>query len=457
MYSCKKHFTNNKPSFIRHWLIFVGMVCTQSCTAVDTPITSRLVASGLAKPLYVTHAPNDFDRVFIVLQPGVIRILDISSDPEVLLPDPFLSITTKTVSGGEQGLLGLAFHPNFQNNGYFYVNYTSSSNPSGHTVIARYTVASGTPNVADVTSEVILLSIDQPLENHNGGWISFGPDGLLYIATGDGGNFNDQGSGHTVETGNGQDITDNLLGKLLRIDVNGNDGPGGQYGIPSNNPFVGITGDDEIWSYGLRNPWRCSFDTQTGDLWIADVGQGDWEEINFQSALSSGGENWGWRCREGAHNFNFQTFCESLTLLDPLYEYFHEDDPFRCSITGGEMYRGCAIPDLQGAYFFADFCSHEIWSLRRVGPTPLVEDRTASLNPDGILIQSISSFGLDAYGEMYICSLIGNVYKIVPDGIPDMCHTVVPAVSTWGLVFATLSLMILGTIILRRPQENPIT
>ena len=232
-----------------------GIISWLACTPVaegDTRITSVLVTSGLHDPLYVTHAPGDFDRVFIVEQPGTIRILDIAQDPPVLRAAPFLDIQVRVVNdAAEQGLLGLAFHPDFQNNGFFYVNYTGSG---GVTRISRFNVPLGTPDDADKASEFILLTIAQPQENHNGGWMEFGPDGFLYIATGDGGGGGDDDDGHTTGTGNAQDITDNLLGKILRIDVDGNNAPSGTYGIPAGNPFVGITGDDEIWAYGLRNP-----------------------------------------------------------------------------------------------------------------------------------------------------------------------------------------------------------
>jgi len=381
--------------------------CNLPASGAPTPLTTVRVASGLTDPIYVTHPPGDFDRVFIVEQLGRIRILDISVDPPVLQPtvSAFLNITDRVTSGGERGLLGLAFHPDFQNNGYFYVNYTTSVAPNlGDTRVAHFEVPAGTPDDADESTEVILMTIDQPQSNHNGGWIAFGPnDGYLYIATGDGGNFDDWGTGHTADLGNGQDLT-KLLGKMLRIDVDGTNGPGGLYGIPADNPFVGATGLDEIWAYGLRNPWRNAFDTLTGDLYIADVGQGDWEEVNFQPAASNGGENWGWRCREGAHDFNgteATVGCELQTLLDPIHEYSHD---FGCSISGGEVYRGCAIPDLHGTYFFADWCSERIWSFQYTGAPPTVQSREAELAPGGGLdIAEIVSFGRDAFGELYIC------------------------------------------------------
>ncbi len=412
----------------RQWALIpalIAAVATGSASGgVPTPLTTTRVASGLSSPVYVTHAPNDPTRVYIIEQPGRIRVLDLTQDPPALQVTPFLNIQTIVRStGSEQGLLGLAFHPDYENNKFFYVNYTRSS-PSndGATVIARYSAIS--PTQADSSSAVVLMTIAQPQSNHNGGWIDFGPDGYLYIATGDGGGANDSGTGHTAGTGNAQDITNNLLGKMLRIDVDGNDGPGGNYGIPPSNPFVGVTGDDEIWAYGLRNPWRNAFDSLTGDLYIADVGQGTWEEVNFQPAASAGGENWGWRCREGAHNFNFEAFCASLTLLDPIHEYSHGGSPFRCSITGGEVYRGCAIPDLHGTYFFADYCSNQIWSFIYTGAPPTVTDRTAELAPGGGLgIASPSSFGRDALGEIYICDLNGGeVFKIIPDGVPNQCN-----------------------------------
>ena len=251
------------------------------------------VASGLARPLFVAHAPADSSRVFIVEQFNA-RILILEIPSNVLDPVAFLDINDRVIgTGDERGLLGLAFHPDYANNGLFYVDY--SRNGDGDTVVSEFQV-SVDPDVADPLSERILLTIDQPQSNHNGGWIDFSPlDGYLYIATGDGGNFCDTGTGHTAGIGNAQDITANLLGKLLRIDPLA----AVPYGIPLDNPFVGIAGDDEIWAYGLRNPWRPSFDRLTGDLYIADVGQDLSEEISFQPASSTGAENYGWRCREG--------------------------------------------------------------------------------------------------------------------------------------------------------------
>lgn len=397
--------------------ILVLVVCG-TAHAGTTPITTERVASGLSRPVYVTHVPGDFTRVFVVEQIGRIRVYDITNNPPTLI-GTFLDIQARVNdAGNEQGLLGMAFHPNFASNSFFYLNYTAAG---GTTRVSRFSVPGGTPNAADPNSELIMLTVAQPESNHNGGWIDFGPnDGYLYIGMGDGGGANDAHG--TI--GNGQDMNA-LLGKMLRIDVDGNNGPGGLYGIPTDNPFFGpTTGRDEIWHVGLRNPWRNAFDQLTGDLYIADVGQNVWEEINFQPASSTGGENWGWRCREGAHNFNFQAHCSALTLLDPIHEFSHGGSPFRCSITGGEVYRGCAIPDLQGTYFFADFCSNQIWSFVYTGsPIPVATDRTAELAPGGgFSIAGISGFGRDAYGEIYICDLNGGeVFRIIPDGVPNAC------------------------------------
>lgn len=415
-------------------------------------ITTERVASGLDQPLFATFAPGDADRLFIVEQPGVIRILDIASDPPVQLGAAFLDIQARVNdSGYEQGLLGLAFDPEFETNRRFYVSYTDASN---ELLISRFEVPSATPDDADESSEQVLLAVGQPQNNHNGGWLGFGPnDGLLYIATGDGGGTGDHDTGHTPGLGNAQDTTDNLLGKILRIDVDGDDGPGGLYGIPPDNPFVGIPGDDEIWVFGLRNPWRNAFDASTGDLYIADVGQGSWEEIDFQPASSGGGENWGWRCREGVNDFDTSGDC-SGTLLDPIHEYDHGGSPSRCSITGGEVYRGCAIPEEQGSYFYADFCSDQIWSLSVEGgaATELAE-RTGELDPGGALsIDDITSFGRDAQGEIYVVDRGGEVFQIVPVG-GTACSPEIPSLSPVGRALFALALLAVVSVAIGRAQS----
>jgi hypothetical protein len=263
-----------------------------------------------------------------------------------------------------------------------------------------------------------VLTISQPFANHNGGWIAFGADGYLYIAMGDGGSGNDPGN-------RAQDITSQLLGKILRIDVNGDDFPADtarNYASPSTNPFVGVIGDDEIWAYGLRNPWRNSFDRLTHDLYIADVGQSAVEEIDFQAASSTGGENYGWRCMEGDRCTGFSgCTCNSPSLVLPIHTYTHTGQ--NCSITGGYVYRGCAISGLGGTYFFADYCSDKIWSFRFDGVNQTeFTDRTVELTPDIGSISSITSFGEDAYGEIYICDQGGEVFKIIPTDSPPDCN-----------------------------------
>jgi len=395
--------------------VAVLLVATTS-TPAATPLTTTQVASGLSRPVFVTAAPDDVDRLFILEKRGVVRILDLDSG--TVLSTPFLDIDALvgggTSTGDERGLLGLAFHPDYESNGYFFLNYT---NNASDTVVARYTV-SADPNIADPASALTLLTIDQPFFNHNGGWIDFGPDGYLYVSTGDGGSGGDPGD-------RAQDITDQLLGKLLRIDVDGDDfpaDPGRNYAIPPSNPFVGVTGDDEIWAYGLRNAWRCSFDRGTGDLYLADVGQNAWEEVSFQPFDSPGGENYGWRCYEGLHEFDLTDCDPPETMVFPFHEYSHG---LGCSISGGYVYRGCDIPDLRGTYFFADYCSAIIWSLRYDGASVSdFQNRTSELDPAGSLsISSIVSFGQDARGELYIVeqgstSSNGEIFKVIPAAEP---------------------------------------
>ncbi|MEE2906654.1 MAG: PQQ-dependent sugar dehydrogenase [Planctomycetota bacterium] len=364
------------------------------------------LATGLARPVLVTHDGVNPDWIYVVEQrsgsTGRIKILNRSNGT---LVSTFLSVSGLN-TGSEQGLLGLAFDPDYENNGYFYVNYTQSS----RTYITRYTRSSSNPQVADSGSAEVVLFISQPFTNHNGGWIEFGPDGYLYISNGDGGSGGDPGN-------RAQDITGQLLGKMLRIDVSSL-----PYSSPPDNPFVSQTGDDEIWSYGLRNAWRCSFDRDTGDLWMGDVGQNAWEEVDFQLASSPGGENWGWRCYEGDHSYNTSGCPSSGTMDFPIWEYSHGGSPFRCSITGGYVYRGSSMPWLDGTYFFADYCSNQIWSLRYDGSNVSeYTDRTSELTPNAGAIGAISSFGEDYYGELYICDLNGEIFKIVPDEPTGAC------------------------------------
>lgn len=363
------------------------------CTPVSgTDVGLELVASGLSRPVFVSSPPDDA-RLFILEQPGRIRIFKDGT----LLEQPFLDIEDQVLStGNEQGLLGLAFHPEYAQNGRFFINYTARE-PRHDTVIAEYRV-SADPDVAETAEKQLFPTpINQPNSNHNGGMLAFGPDGYLYIGLGDGGGANDPD-----ETG--QDPT-SLLGSMLRIDVDGGD----PYGIPSDNPYAG-GGDErpEIWAIGLRNPWRFSFDRDTGDLYIADVGQGDWEEVSVQPASSTGGENYGWNTMEGSSCFDPEEGCDTTGLTLPAAEYDHGGD--RCSITGGYVYRGTCMPDLQGRYFYADYCSDQVWTFEYAG------GQAAELQelPGGLGISKIVSFGEDATGELYVINLDGDVYRIVP-------------------------------------------
>jgi len=369
-------------------------------------------------------APGDTARLFIVEQRGRIMILDLGTNTVDSVA--FLDIDSRVINtGSERGLLGLAFHPDYGSNGLFYVTYNRNSD--GDVVLAEYAVT-GDPDVADFASERILMTIDKPQSNHNGGWLGFSPlDEYLYMSTGDGGNFCDTGTGHTASIGNAQDITSNLRGKMLRIDPLG----GTPYGVPASNPFVGIDGDDEIWAYGLRNPWRASFDRLTGDLYIGDVGQDRSEEVDFQDATSVGGENYGWRCREGnTCSTTSPSSCPGTTgctcpgsmpsLTAPIHAYQQQAPPppanSVCSVIGGYAYRGSAFPHIQGHYFFADFCGDAIWSFRvQNGAQVDYRDWTSRLSPsiDSFAIGNIVSFAEDANGEIYVIT-DGAVFKIVP-------------------------------------------
>ncbi len=336
-----------------------------------------IVKHQFSKPLFLTASPDDTNRLFVVEQDG--RILVVKGDR--VLPTPFLDISKKLSTGGERGLLGLAFHPHFSSNGRLFVNYTRAQD--GATVIAEYHVTSN-PNQVTL-DESVLLVIPQPYGNHNGGMIAFGPDHYLYIGMGDGGSRGDPE--------NYAQNRNELLGKLLRIDVNQHS----PYGIPPDNPFVKEQGRPEIFAWGLRNPWRFSFDRKTGDLWAGDVGQFAWEEID----VIKKGKNYGWRLLEGTHCFNPETHCRQVhKFVDPVTEYTHEQG--RCSVTGGYVYRGEKIPDLVGTYVFGDFCSGEIWGYRN-GETQILQSTDLQ----------ISSFGQDWNGELYVVGYGGEIFRIV--------------------------------------------
>jgi len=342
----------------------------------------RLASGGLDAPVYVTHAGDRSGRLFVVEQDGRIRILRDGT----LLPRPFLDIRGKVVSGGELGLLSVAFHPRYAVTGRFFVNYTADSGGRLRTVIAEYRV-SDDPDVAD-PAERVLLEIDQPFRNHNGGLNLFGPDGMLYIGMGDGGSAGDP-------LNNGQRL-DTLLGKLLRIDVDG----GAPYRVPPDNPFVTRPGArGEIWAYGLRNPWRFAFDRVGGALVLADVGQDQWEEVD----LIARGGNYGWRIMEGAHCYAPPAGCDRSGLALPVAEYDHT---LGCSITGGYVYRGTRLPALVGRYVFGDYCSGRIWVL-----TETARDRWTMAQVLRTNLR-IASFGEDQAGELYVVDHAGAVYRI---------------------------------------------
>ena len=337
-----------------------------------------------SSPVSITHAGDG--RLFITQQAGRVVVWNGSE----ILAAPFLDITPLVSSGGERGLLSVAFHPRYFENGFFYVNYTDTQ---GDTVIARYSVSRTDPNRADPTTGVNLLRIDQPFPNHNGGQLQFGPDGYLYIGMGDGGSGGDPGN-------RAQNLGD-LLGKMLRIDVDG----AAPYAVPSSNPFLNRAGArGEIWAYGLRNPWRFSFDRANGDLWIADVGQGSFEELSRQPGTSRGGENYGWRRMEGTHCFNPGTNCNDGTLTLPVIQYDHGAGA--CSVTGGYVYRGLRYPRLYGMYFFGDYCNGMIWVAT---PTPTGAYHAQLLRDTSLLI---STFGEDVNGELYVADHRGAIYQV---------------------------------------------
>ena len=354
-----------------------------------TDFTFQQIASGLSSPVAITNAKDGSGRLFITLQGGQIMIYNGTQ----VLATPFLSIAALISCCGERGLLSVAFHPNYTSNGFFYVYYT---NTNGDLVIARYRV-SANPNIADPNSASIVLTIPRnpAYGNHNGGQLQFGPDGYLYIGPGDGGGGGDPDH-------NGQNLN-SLLGKILRIDVNN----GSPYGIPPTNPFVDGNPNtrDEIWAYGVRNPWRFSFDRLTGDLFIADVGQSNWEEVDFQTAGSAGGQNYGWNTMEGNHCYPPSTpSCNMSGLTLPILEYSHS---FGCSITGGYRYRGSRIPELYGKYLYSDYCSGRIWGATFNGSTWTTTELADTT-------YSVTTFGEDEAGEIYFNDYAaGVIYRIV--------------------------------------------
>ncbi|MCH2330046.1 MAG: PQQ-dependent sugar dehydrogenase, partial [Roseibacillus sp.] len=373
------------------FLILPRLVVTDSLPPVWPDLQLGTPITNANSPVALTHAPDGSGRLFIVERAGRIRIWDGGALRTFL--DLRSRVNTNDSGGDERGLLALAFSPGYATNGHFYVNYISSnSSPRGSTVISRFTVNPANADDGIETSEEVILVIPQPEPNHNGGQINFGPDGYHYIGMGDGGGAGDlHGS-----VGNGQ-ANDTFLGKMLRIDVEGLPDPGLPYAIPADNPFLLDTQvPNEIWAFGLRNPWRWSFDRKTGDMYIADVGQYEWEEVNFIPAASTGGENFQWRRVEGFNTFNSGTPLTKGTSTDPVFEYDHNAGS---SITGGYVYRGSSFPRMEGIYYFGDYNSGRIWGLQR-DPSGNWIDRQfldTSLN--------VSSFGEDEAGNLYVASL----------------------------------------------------
>jgi glucose/arabinose dehydrogenase len=354
---------------------------------IPNPSQYKWVAafSGFRKPVDIASPPGDPGKIIVVEQAGIIRLIQNGLTSE----QPFLDILDRVgSSGSEQGLLGIAFHPQYAQNRFFYVNYTDLN---GNTVIARFT-ASQKGEMVDPQSEKRLIQVDQPFPNHNGGGLAFGPDGFLYIGLGDGGSAGDPN--------NNAQNTNVLLGKLLRIDVSQPD----NYAIPKNNPFANGGGKPEIWAFGLRNPWRFSFDPRKGDLYIGDVGQDLWEEVDYLPVGSTGGTNFGWSFMEGNHPYRLQGDIPG-NLIAPITEYDHNSG---CSITGGSVYRGQALPDWQGVYFYADFCQGTVWGL-------LKSETGVQVKQIFRIPGNISSFGVDGSGEIYALDLQkGIVFKLLP-------------------------------------------
>lgn len=374
---------------------FLGLVMTCGGDSAGTTlppgaVSVRLeeVASGLAYPVYLTAAPGDTSRLFIVEKGGTVRVLRHG----VLLPTPFIDLSGRVTKGSEQGLLGMAFHPT---DGRVVLSFTvAGPERGGRSRVATFTPGAD-PDVLDPASEQLVIEVDQPYSNHNGGHVAFGPDGYLYFGLGDGGSGGDP-------QGHGQDRSD-LLGSLLRLDLD----HGLPYTVPASNPFVGQAGArGELWNWGLRNPWRFSFDRANGNLYIADVGQNEWEEVDVQPAASPGGENYGWAVMEGEHCYT-GSGCNRNGLVMPVIEYGHGDG---CSITGGYVYRGQAIPELAGTYFYGDYCDGWIRSFVYQGGTATNASSWPSLDTG----QQITSFGEDARGELYVVLAGGTIYRIAP-------------------------------------------
>ncbi len=375
------------------FIIFLGLFSNANA---QLQLNLELFASGLNSPIGIVNAGDE--RLFIIEQRGQVHILDEVGN---VLKVPFLNLSdVVSQSGFETGLLGLAFHPEYSENGYFFVNYTRQAD--GNTVVSRFSVDPNNSDHADRESEVQMFTVEQPYSNHNGGQLLFGPDGYLYIALGDGGSAGDPHS-------NGQDLT-TMLGKMLRIDVNADNDSA--YVIPPDNPFINEENAlDEIWAYGLRNPWHNSFDRHTGDFWIADVGQNDFEEINFQPSSSSGGENYGWRCYEGNAPFNAENCEGEGNFTFPVYDYPHEGEGCSGSVTGGYVYRGALYNGMFGVYVFADFCTGNVYTVTSTS------EGYEGEHVGNFGRNEITAFGEDYYGELYVVMQgSGEVHRLVETG-----------------------------------------
>ncbi len=415
-------FLNNDMLIKENFMIRVLNACLISIcgSTASAQLASQLITSDIDRPVFVTHAGDGSGRLFIIEQEGVVRIVNAKGE---LIPEPFIDIDSEVHNGDsnftEQGLLGLAFHPDYDaagkpGEGKFYLNFTV---PGNDTRVVEYQVSDDNPSIANESTARLIVQFDQPGFNHNGGWIGFGPDGYLYIATGDGGGANDL-----------QDRASRLsepMGKIHRIDINGGDDfpddENRNYIVPLDNPFLDVEGAlESVWHYGLRNPWRMSFDKAIGDMWIGDVGQTAWEEVNHNIG-NIAGINYGWRCREGRHSTGL--VCSSTEHTDPQHEYPHESGG--CSVIGGYVYRGCALgEDYQGLYFFGDYCSGNIQTLD--------PENSYSLRFEFDYGFSLSSLGEDEHGELYAMDTnSGKVVKIInpsaadnnSNGIPDACES----------------------------------
>lgn len=371
-------------------LIFI-LALNVSLKAQTPNLSFESFQTGFSSPTTITHAGDD--RIFVLEQNGTIKIIENGNVTDFMDINNRVSSPSDNLNvyADELGLLGLAFDPDFENNGYFFLNYTNNDQ---NTVISRFSINSSNPNLGNADSEELVIEIEQPYSNHNGGCIAFGPDGYLYIGMGDGGNSGDP-------QGFGQNMT-SLLGKILRLDVSSL-----PYSVPNDNPFVGNNNYfPEIWASGVRNPWKFSFDTQTGDLWIGDVGQNAWEEIDFQSSSSQGGENYGWNCFEGFASYENNGCNDNYT--DPVHTYENNGYPNDCSITGGFVYRGTSYPNFNGHYVFGDYCTGKIFTLSDEGNTNF--DLSTQENTDIF----ISCFGEDNNGELYLADRnTGEIFSIV--------------------------------------------